>query len=638
MEHEISPGAELGMPRRQRLLLLAAVSIIVAASGAFLAWRASPGKRVDPLEFRSPYQNTRLGVAYVGDAVCSRCHGEIAQSYRQHPMGRSLCNISDAASLGADPGIENSQFDVNGLSFSIERQGNRVIHQETRRDASGHTITQVQAEVQYVVGSGRQAFSYLIEHDGFLYESPITWYAKDKRWGLSPGYAARTSRFDRPILSECLFCHSNRVERVSGTINKYRTPVFTAGHAIGCERCHGPGELHVRRPTVIDGRDVTIVNPADLAPSLRDSVCEQCHLIGPRRIARLGTASEDFRPGLPFYRFWSVFVASSRSGQNKFASQAEQMHDSRCYLASSGQLGCISCHDPHVMPQTAEKAAYFRDRCLGCHADRGCRLPASARALRTGGDDCVGCHMPRSSSSNNTHVATTNHRIPRHASGESTPPGRTEPPVRAGPSLVNFHRDLMSVQERALTERDRGIALCRGGGRAAAEEALPLIEAAVAALPDDIPALDCKGELLGLLGRPEQGLAAYRLVLAKDPTRQTAIEGAAALSSQLGKHQDAVTYWQQAIAIDPRRSGYHTELAREELRLHHWRQAALASQTALRLNPSSLQVRKWLVQCYLHLGDPQSARREIQTILGFDPPDREELLRLLQTPVPSPSN
>ena len=158
-----------------------------------------------------------------------------------------------------------------------------MIHQETRRNAAGATLYKKEAEVQYAIGSGRQAFSYLIERDGFLFESPITWYAHDRRWGLSPGYETRVSRFDRPVLSECLFCHANRAERVSSANNRYRTPVFFQGHAIGCERCHGPGELHVRQA---DGgrsaRDVTIVNPANLAPSRRDAVCEQCHLIGPQ--------------------------------------------------------------------------------------------------------------------------------------------------------------------------------------------------------------------------------------------------------------------------------------------------------------------------------------------------------------------
>ena len=69
----------------------------------------------------------------------------------------------------------------------------------------------------------------------------------------------------------------------------------------------------------------------------------------PESIARIGTRSEDFRPGLEFYQFWSIFVPAT-AGTNKFASQAEQMHESRCYRASQGRLGCISCHDPHVLP------------------------------------------------------------------------------------------------------------------------------------------------------------------------------------------------------------------------------------------------------------------------------------------------
>ena len=193
----------------------------------------------------------------------------IADTYRRHPMGQSLALITDTASPGADPGKGRSEFEVKGLQYSVEHQENRVIHKETRRDRSGaRSSPRPQAEVQYVIGSGRQGFSYLIERDGFLFQSPITWYSKDERWGLSPSYENKNYHFDRPVISECLFCHANAAERVSSAINRYKTPIFQ-GHAIGCERCHGPGELHVRRPAVADGRDTTIVNPANLEPSLR---------------------------------------------------------------------------------------------------------------------------------------------------------------------------------------------------------------------------------------------------------------------------------------------------------------------------------------------------------------------------------
>ena len=36
------------------------------------------------------------------------------------------------------------------------------------------------------------------------------------------------------------------------------------------------------------GPDLTIVNPADLAPALRESVCQQCHLQGAFRFPQGG--------------------------------------------------------------------------------------------------------------------------------------------------------------------------------------------------------------------------------------------------------------------------------------------------------------------------------------------------------------
>jgi Flp pilus assembly protein TadD len=621
------PDSRLPTPSRRRPFLWAIILMLIGSAGTVLIWRTSSKPQIRRLGPLSLYENTREEVTYVGDAACARCHKEIAATFRQHPMGQSLFPIAEAPVPGPEARTQPALFEFNGLVYAVLNRGNRVIHQEMRRNAAGTALYQKEAEVQYALGSGRQAVSYLIERDGFLFESPITWYAHDHKWGLSPGYEARASRFDRPILSDCLFCHANRAERTSSANNRYRAPVFFQGHAIGCERCHGPGELHVKRPRNVDGKDVTIVNPADLQPSLRDAVCEQCHLIGPRRIARVDARSEDFRPGFEFYQFWSMFVPASTSGTNKFASQAEQMHESRCFRQSEGQLGCISCHDPHVMPTPEEKPAYYRDRCLGCHADQDCRAPTSARLGRNPANDCIGCHMPRSPSSNNTHVATTNHRVPRNQEGAAGPAEHVQSENRAELSLVHFHRDRLTDQERALTERDRGIALCRSAGAAGAAMALPLLEAAVAARPDDLSALESQGEVLGRLGRAEEGLAAYKSALVRDPTRQTALEGAAHLAFKAGRNAESVELWKRAIAVNPWRTDYHADMALAAVENRDWRTAAAAGQEALRLNPSLLKVRAWLVQSYLHLGGREAARKELELLLSFDPPDRDVLIR-----------
>jgi tetratricopeptide (TPR) repeat protein len=128
------------------------------------------------------------------------------------------------------------------------------------------------------------------------------------------------------------------------------------------------------------------------------------------------------------------------------------------------------------------------------------------------------------------------------------------------------------------------------------------------------------------LGRPAEGLAAYQRALAQDPNRETALGGAAKLASVSGRHEDAVALWQRAIVINPWRSDYHAELALAQLNLRNWSAAAASCKETLILNPSFVEVRKWLVRCYLNSGKTKEARNELQIVLGFDPPDRDALL------------
>jgi hypothetical protein len=162
-------------------------------------------------------------VKYVGDAACARCHPDVAQAYRNHPMGRSLKPI-DQVTL---PETGSPSFCAQGLEYSVERRGDHVFHHEIKRDSSGAVVSQNQAEARFVIGSGEQALAFLLERgDGHLFESPITWYSRKKKWDLSPGYEKDNLHFERFIKPACLFCHSNRFDHVPGTENQYRQPIF----------------------------------------------------------------------------------------------------------------------------------------------------------------------------------------------------------------------------------------------------------------------------------------------------------------------------------------------------------------------------------------------------------------------------
>jgi predicted CXXCH cytochrome family protein len=374
-------------------------------------------------------------------------------------MGRSLALVGSAGDGPPATAATGLPFESKGLQYTIERRNGRTFHKATRRDAAGSVLSETEAEVRFALGSGTRGTTFLIERDGFLFQSPIAWFAQKCRWDITPGFGEVNPRpnFERIIQPECLFCHTNQSRPVAETLNRYEPPIFD-GHAIGCERCHGPGELHVKRGGLSTEPDLTIVNPANLAPALRDSVCQQCHLQGWFRFPRAGRDFFDFRPGLPLHRFLAVFV-QKKGNQGKFevAGQVEQMESSRCFRASQGQLGCISCHDPHRLPAPSIKAAYYRERCLECHEKKDCAMPLAERQARGRGEDCIACHMPRVRVTNIAHLAETDHRIQRGAPGAGPVP--EDPRVAPGmPGEVvpqEYLWWLMTEEERRDAARAR---------------------------------------------------------------------------------------------------------------------------------------------------------------------------------------
>ena len=125
-------------------------------------------------------------------------------------------------------------------------------------------------------------------------------------------------------------------------------------------------------------------------------------------------------------------------------------------------------------------------------------------------------------------------------------------------------------------------------GRESAAAAMPLLEAALSARPDDVTAWECKGVALGRLGRHEESQAAFRTALAREPHRESALADAADFADEAGRHDDAIAYWRRAIAISPWRAEYHGRLAFALFQARDWREAAKESRAAVRLSPADL--------------------------------------------------
>ena len=628
-----------GRPQRARLhwriVVLAGSFGVLAVGVGSTMWKAGHiagvkralADRSAGAAARTPWLNARPGVRYVGDGACARCHGDIAETFRRHPMGRSLAPIAsgDAGSGDRPDGV--TTFMAGSSQFTIERRDGPVIHRETRRDAAGEVLAQVEAVARYALGSGTRGISYLVEHDGRLFESPISWYSQKKQWDLSPGYEQAGVHFDRPIEPSCLYCHANRVEPIEPSVNRYKEPIFL-GHAIGCERCHGPGELHVRRQEIVDGRDLTIVNPQHLEPALRAAVCEQCHLLGDHRVDRLDRKPFDYRPGLPTISFFAVYGRTNQR-MNKAVGHIKQMKDSRCYRESQGRLGCTSCHDPHMVPEPAVKTAYFRQQCLACHERNGCSLPDAARLTESPDDNCIQCHMPRTKSFDVVHTAVTDHRIAR------VPEAVTTEPDGAGPGLplVLLNGDHLSQEERGALGRELAIALASEGPRLPNTPqvrrmgllVLSLLDKALADRPDDLVARRMKAQALALSGRLSEALPLVESVLKIAPDDEKALGEFLSYAIDLGNIEAAAAPARQAVALNPWSATFRERLAHVSIEQQDWVGALREAREALRLNPFLRFARMFEVQCLLRRKDLDGAQKELATLIELNPSLRESL-------------
>ena len=380
-------------------------------------------------------------VKYVGMETCRSCHNDKFETFVETGMGMSFGKAEKERSSGVFHSLHPVFDKHSNLYYLPFWQNDSMFVREFRINDKKDTVHNRVEYIQYIIGSGQHTNSHLININGYVYQAPITFYTQKRRWDLAPGFEnGASSRFTRLIEMECMSCHNAYPDFVPGSQNKY----LTIKTGIDCERCHGPGSLHVaekQQGIIIDtskGPDYSIVNPRRLSVELQNNVCQRCHLQG---IAVLndGKTFFDFRPGMKLSEVMNVFMPQYEGARDKMimASHVERMKKSPCYL-NSGQLSCISCHNPHVSVKNTPRSQY-NNACISCHSGSKPKEPACTedRMVRAAkNDDCARCHMPSNESIDIPHVAVTDHYIRRRPLADTA-----EPAITAFLGLQSFNND-----------------------------------------------------------------------------------------------------------------------------------------------------------------------------------------------------
>jgi thioredoxin-like negative regulator of GroEL len=476
--------------------------------------------------------------------------------------------------------FDRNEFRDSGGAFAYRvghEAGNYFFEfrQQHPKDPGAEHAIEGRRQLKYFVGSGAAARSYLLSYEGFLYEAPVSYYSGSASWKPPPGYASLDYPYlTRPIRPGCLVCHASGIQPIPGTQNAYASPPFREA-GVSCERCHGAGSDHI-------AAGKPMLNPAKLAATERDSICEQCHLSGEIRIPKSGKDDLAFRPGDRLADDLTVFVRSGSPSPMKVTSHSEDLAQSACKRATGAKLWCGTCHDPHAVPAANEKAAYFRGKCLTCHQTSDCTAPQSTRVANS--DNCVACHMPRNPPSDVEHVVFTDHAIRRRArpSGGSLP---------ADAELVPFWGG-------APNSRDLGLAYAELGlgeqNPAYIERAFHLLQQSAASGGADALTLAYLAEFYRDRKDDAHALPLYEKSWQMDPTQSAVAAALGAYRMQHGDVEEAIRFWSQALAISPALVLVRVNLATALLRAGHAEQAEATLRQALEFQPSSQEARDLL--------------------------------------------
>src|SRR5579872_6218176 len=181
---------------------------------------------------------------YVGSKACELCHPSIYARWKQTPM----------ANVVRDP---REHPDAIVADFS---KPNPLV--KFSKD-----------EIALVYGSiWKQRYFKKVGNN--YYVLPAQWDIKTGQWlpyHVEKGedwWAAfyPPDNMQRPTGPLCDGCHSVNYNIETKTVTEWN---------VGCEKCHGPGSLHVRQPS-----ESNVVNPARLDTVQATNVCMQCHTQG----------------------------------------------------------------------------------------------------------------------------------------------------------------------------------------------------------------------------------------------------------------------------------------------------------------------------------------------------------------------
>jgi predicted CXXCH cytochrome family protein len=312
---------------------------------------------------------------YVGSAACASCHQDIYDRWQKTLMAKVVQDPAQhpEAVLGDFSKPDSLvTFDLSQVAFTY---GNKW----------------------------KQRYFTKVGDDYYVF--PVQWDVKNKVW--RPYHPAPggdwwvpyypSDQMQRPNGPLCDGCHSVNYDIATKTPTEWN---------VGCERCHGPGSLHVQYAT-----KETIYDPDQPGDPLHSSdVCISCHSQGQPKTNPIDGRYYDwpvgYEAGKRLSDYWTLDLPSL--GETTFehwpdgSARKNRMQGNDFVQSQMYKKGvtCSACHDAHGTDNDALLRLPGNEVCTQCHGPqkqpgpKGSLTYHTHHAADSEGSKCVACHMP----------------------------------------------------------------------------------------------------------------------------------------------------------------------------------------------------------------------------------------------------
>lgn len=381
------------------------------------------------------------GASFVGAQVCKGCHENQYEEWSRTWHAQMERWPSPATVVGNfnNVTIEFKGLEVDSLKGGKERitaavrlttEGGKYLFTLLDKDNPANDQTY---EVAKALG-GKWDQHYEAKVGENFYPTPMRWSVRDREWltggyrpddwfladGTPDGIPRKPGQLliHRAAEAKCAGCHMTAyIPEFDKETKRWKGPAPGVELGIACEKCHGPGGLHVAEARAAGGQPGAtkpgkILHPLkDLTARQQNQLCAQCHGRNTNKKERENAFPIGFLPGDTNIQdqisLWSYsgdpnpdhfryFWPNDWAKRNR---QQWQDFTKSTHFAKTA-VTCLTCHTFHGQWAENQLRLPREQLCAECHTGAGLAKRPNVELftgspMEKAGTTCVDCHMPK---------------------------------------------------------------------------------------------------------------------------------------------------------------------------------------------------------------------------------------------------